>query len=283
MALTPTIWTSQFDITTVEVGSASAQASQYDFTCVFNMPAQSIESSQLDINYIVDIAGTVQVSQLDTVVVMRGNIFNPKLRAWWFELDAHEVYVLNLGRGKTLIVDLSQEPPRWSWWSNPEAIHWRATIGTNWTQSGSVAFNHGSDVIVGDDSTGILWVLDPHQGYDDPIRPGARADGEKLPFPRSATGQTLTRGRDFVPCYEVYLVTDVGSPGFAGAVAELLYSDDQGRNYISAGVIAAEEGNFQQSFVWRSLGQMGTPGRMFRLEDNGAFAIIQELNIADVN
>lgn len=281
MALTPFIRASQLDVALVVTSiTGNINVSQYDVTAVYNFPSERVDVSQFDASVIGLYETNVEVSQLDVIAVVRGNIFNPRLRAWWFELDDHEIWVLKLGGRKSLIYDLSTE--KWAWWSNPEAEHWRANIGTNWTASGDIAYTHGSDVVVGDDSTGILWVLDPKQGYDDSFRPEERDLEMQLPFPRVATGQVLARGRNFIPCYEVYLVCDPGAPAFTGATVTLHYSDDGGRSYVSAGTIVAEEGNFQQEFVWRSLGQVAAPGRMFRLEDNGAFRNIDELSIDNV-
>lgn len=278
MALTPTIVNSQLDITSVEAGGEIA-TSQFDISIVLNFPSEQVQVSQMDASIVQSVERDTQMSQFDVVAVCRGSIFNPRVRAWWFELDDHEIWVLNLGDRKTLIYDLFSE--KWAWWSNPEADHWRATIGTNWTSSDNIAYEYGSDVVVGDDSTGILWVLDPKQGFDDSFRPIERELGVQLPFPRVATGQVLTRGRDFISCYEVYLVCDPGDPSLTGAQVTLSFSDDGGRNYVSAGTIVAQPGNFQQEFAWRSLGLIGAPGRMFRLEDNGALRNIDEMSIAN--
>lgn len=281
MALTPTILATQMDVTSIVTTiTGNINVAEYDLTAVYNFPSERVDVGQLDAGIVGQIESGVEMSQFDVIAIVRGSIFNPRLRAWWFELDDHEIWVLNLGAGKTLAFDLSTD--KWAWWSNPEADHWRATIGTNWTASGRIAYDYGSDVVAGDDSTGILWILDPQKAVDDPFRQEEREAGLTLPFPRVATGQVLARGRNFIPCYEVYLVCDSGAPAFTGAAITLSYSDDGGRSYVSAGAIVAEEGNFQQEFAWRSLGQIGAPGRMFRLEDNGALRQIDELSIADV-
>lgn len=280
MALTPTIFTTQMDVTSIVTSiTGNINVSEYDLTAVYNFPSERVDVSQFDAGVVGQIESDVQIAELDVIAIVRGAIFNPRLRAWWFELDDHEIWVLNLGDRKTIIYDLSAE--KWAWWSNPEADRWRATIGTNWTTSGAISHDYGSDVVVGDDSTGILWVLDPNQGVDDAVRQEDRAQGVKFSFPRVATGQVIARGREFISCYEVYLVCDPGEPALTGASVELLFSDDGGRNYVSAGVITAEAGNFQQEYAWRSLGIIGAPGRMFRLQDNGALRNIDELSIAN--
>lgn len=259
--------------------AAALVAPQANTFVAYNIPTENMAASFAGVLVVANNAGVINVQQAFVFALVRGNIYNPKLRAWWFELDAHEIFVLNLGGEKTLCYDLTTE--KWLWWSNPNDLHWRACCGTNWVQSGSVAFGHGSDVVVGDDSTGILWILDPMQGYDDPLGAVAREEGTPVPFPRVATGQILARGREFISCYEVYITCLPGNPAFTGAEITLEYSDDAGRSYVSAGSIVAEEGNFQQEIAWKSLGQIGAPGRLFRLTDNGVVRQIYDMSIAN--
>jgi hypothetical protein len=264
--------------------ASNVQSSQYDITVVFNTPSENVDTSQYDATALIERQGEdapVEVSQYDVIAIVRGRIFNPRLRVWWFELDAHEYYCLNLGaNGKTLIYDLTTGA--WSWWATADLNYWRAAIGTQWTQSGNIAFEYGSSVVVGDDTAGILWVLDPLQGYDDPANSTDRENGVIIPFTRKATGQVLTRGRITIPCYQTYLVADPGVPAYAGATVTLSYSDDGGNTFVDASTpIVAEAGNYYQEFVWRSIGLVRAPGRLFRVTDDGAFPQIDELTIYD--
>lgn len=226
-------------------------------------------------------AETIDVVQAQVLAAVRGRISNPKLRAWTFDLDGHEFYVLNLGNDKTLLYDLTTNT--WTWWATSTFDYWRAGIGVNWVENGQNAYLSGSNVIVGDDSSSILWALNPKQGYDDVSDATGREEGKVAPFERIATGQVLTRGRVTIPTYQVYLVADAGNPGYTGATVTLSYSDDQGRTFNSAGAIESVAGNYYQEFAWRSLGLTRAPGRLFRLTDDGAFPKINELSIADVD
>lgn len=254
---------------------------QGQILAAYNLPAESIDATfgTVSVTYKRQVA--VDVTQGGILAVVRGRISNPRLKAWTFDLDGHEFYVLRLGGDKTLVYDVTTE--QWSWWSSGDLAFWRANIGANWIQNGSVSQDYGSNVVVGDDTTGILWVLNPEQGYDDPTQAPARESGTPRPFPRVATGQVLTRGRITIPCYQVYLTADTGQPGYVGASVSLSYSDDQGQTFASAGAIESNVGNYYQEFAWRSLGLVRAPGRLFRVEDDGAFAKIDELSIADVN
>lgn len=261
--------------------SPSIQSSQYDVNVVFNLPSEVVQTSQFDVDTITQEPNNpVQTSQFDVDVVVIGKVYSPKLRAWTFDLDGHEFYVLRLGDMKSLVYDLTTE--QWSWWSSAELEYWRAGIGTNWISSGNIPFNYGSNVVVGDDNFGILWVLDPETGVDDAIRAEDREDGVVRPFPRVATGQVTVRGRVTIPCYQVYLTSDTGEPAYTGASVTLTYSDDGGKTFTTASEpITAEAGNYYQEFVWRSIGLVRAPGRLFRISDDGAFAQINELTLYD--
>jgi hypothetical protein len=261
--------------------AAGAQASQYDVTVIFNFPSQRVDVSQCDVDLLTeDISVPIEVSEYDVDVVIRGKVYNPKLRAWTFDLDGHEFYVLRLGDMKSLVYDLTTE--QWSWWSSPTLDYWRASIGTNWTSSGNIPFDYGSNVVVGDDNFGILWILNPEQGVDDSVRAEEREEGIIKPFPRVATGQVTTRGRITIPCYQVYLTADPGEPAYVGASVSLSYSDDGGKTFISASEpITVQAGNYYQEFAWRSIGLVRSPGRLFRITDDGAFPQINELTIYD--
>ncbi len=282
MVATPQVHVSEGDVDVVARALASnSQTSEADVTVIFNFPSQRVDVSQCDVDLLTeDISVPIEVSEYDVDVVIRGKVYNPKLRAWTFDLDGHEFYVLRLGDMKSLVYDLTTE--QWSWWSSPTLDYWRASIGTNWTSSGNIPFDYGSNVIVGDDNFGILWVLDPETGVDDSVRAEEREAGVIKPFPRVATGQVTVRGRVTIPCYQVYLTSDTGQPAYTGASVSLSYSDDGGRTFVIASEpMTAEAGNYYQEFAWRSIGLVRAPGRIFRINDDGAFAKIDELTIYD--
>lgn len=254
-------------------------ATQAATMVAYNIPAEYIKATYAGTFAAIRQNADINVTQAQVLALVRGSISNPKLRVWTFDLDGHEFYVLRLGNSKTLVYDKTTE--QWSWWASSNLGSWRANIGTNWVQSGSIAQNHGSNVVVGDDSLGILWILNPEQGYDDSVDSIDREEGIVRPFTRIATGQALARGRITIPCYQVYAVADTGLPAYEGATVSLSYSDDDGKNFISAGPIEVESGNYYQEFAWRSLGLIRSPGRLFRITDDGAFSVLNELTIYD--
>lgn len=280
MAATPSINDSQFvTLAAVRIAAQSVNLPQYVPLVAVNYHAKSIRSS--NVNVLVGFrahAANLAVSNLQALVAVQGRPNNPKLRAWTFDLDGHQFYVLKLGtKGKTLVYDITTST--WSWWATADQQYWRATTGINWIDHGQQGYINGTNVVVGDDSVGILWVLNPEQGYDDSQYQAERAEGVQVTFDRIATAQMITRMRQFVPVHQVYLTASMGDPKVTGAYASLSYSDDIGNTYVNAGSITAIPGNYNQEFAWRSLGAFGPAGRLFQVYDNGAFARIDGLDI----
>lgn len=277
------------------VSAETAQSSSYFTNTVSNGYTLDLRASDLVANTIYQYAADVTYSSSLTAVtvnnkpatlsvasdmvahaVVRGHIENPRLRAWTFVLDGHIFYVLRLGDDKTLLYDVSTQ--QWSWWSSGDNLFWRVTTGFNWRTPGNNAFYNGSNIICGDDTFGLLWALDPEQGYDENADDSS---GPIKPYVRVVTGQITTRSRQYLGVYQAYLTASVGDPKIENATITLKYSDDLGHTFVDAGAITVEPGNYFQEFAWRSLGKIGAPGRLFQLVDYGAFARIDELDIDD--
>lgn len=219
----------------------------------------------------------LQASNLQLLVATKGRPKNPKLRAWAFDLDDHEMYVLKLGNDdRTLLFDLNTG--KWSWWSSATEEFWRVSTGINWIDSGAISANYGSNIVVGDDGRAILWVLDPELGYDESPYASERDDGVPYPFERIASAQMITRGYDYVPCFRVILNASAGEPAFPGAVVTLAWSDDMGHSYLTEGV-TVNAGDYGQELNWQSLGSFKAPGRLLQVIDDGAITRIDGLDV----
>lgn len=242
---------------------------------VFNKPASAINAVYAGATTVYNnIARNINVSQAVFFVVARGRIANPNLIAWSYTLDGHDFYILKLGStGKTLVFDLTTQ--QWSWWSTFNSISLRTSYGFNWRSAATIPSVYGSNIIVGDDTLGTLWVLNPLQGLDDnPL------DDTQSTFDRVATGQMIQRGRVSTPVYSAYLTASFGDPTLILNTVTLDYSDDQGNTYVTADQPQISlTGGYDQEFVWRSMGQVRAPGRLFRITDDGAFARIDGLDI----
>lgn len=276
MALTPEVRSSQAGSLLVHRSEAGALAvPQAQALAVYAYPAENINVTFGGQNVVYNqVSQNMKATTGTVLAVVRGVIDNPKLRAWTYSLDGHDFYVLKLGTaGKTLIFDLTTG--QWSSWTTKGRNNWRASVGMNWRSSGPIAHMYGSNVVVGDDSFGVLWVLDPLSGVDqDPLTE------KEQDFERVATGQMVIRARNAEPIYSVYLNASRGEPALKANEVTLEYSDDQGRTYVPAiPTQSVIEGDYNQEIVWRSLGQVRAPGRLFRIRDNGSFARIEDLTV----
>lgn len=222
-------------------------------------------------------ATPLQVTNAAVLVAVRGRTDNPKLRAWTFTLDGHDFYVLRLGMNSTLIYDDYSE--EWVEWDAFGEKYWPVNIGINWTGGMSLAYINGSNVLVGDDTHGLLWLLDPARPYDE--NPESLDIDQQIFFERTIQGQVVVAGRETQPCYAVWLTTDMGAPAYVGAGVQLEISDDAGVTYDDMGTVTVTaDGNFPE-LSWYSLGQIGAPGRLFRITDDGAVARIDSLEMND--
>lgn len=181
-------------------------------------------------------------------------------------LDGHEMYAIRLGDDETLLYDLTTGS--WSSWDSPGQDTWRANAALNWVGVlGSGAENAPTtNVILGDDKFGILWMLNPEAGQDDGPFDGDTAQ----PFTRAVTGGIPIRGRPSPRCNAVYLTASIGDLDMVNTSIQLRYSDDNGRTYITAGTSIVQPGLYTTELRWRSLGMMKAPGRIFEFIDSGA-------------
>lgn len=247
-----------------------------------NYPAAFEKVSQVAGLVTVKNALALRTSEAAVLVAVRGRTQNPKLRAWTFTLDGHDFYVLRLGTMGTLVYDLYSG--QWMDWDAFSQIYWPVNCGFNWVDGQGVTDSSGntfgSNVVVGDDTYPLLWILEPLQPYDQspdgPLDPQTQYN-----FTRILQGQFPVVGREVVPCYAAWLTTDMGNPGYVGAGVKLEISDDAGASYQDMGTITVTAGHNYPELAWYSLGQIAAPGRLFRITDDGAVARIDTLEMND--
>jgi hypothetical protein len=196
-----------------------------------------------------------------------------RLRVWTYSLDGHDYFVLRVGTSETLVYDLTTDT--WASWASPSRDNWRAHVGVNWVGMSATTMDrgYGSDVVAGDDVSGVLWVLDPTYGRDDRITTGSDA------FNRIVTGGVQLTGRDVAPCGAVTVDLSVGAPSQTGATIMLETSDDFGHVWANHGAITVAAADYSPTVEWRILGTIKAPGRVFRLTDNGATVRIAGLDL----
>lgn len=276
MALTPSIQTSQADVEVVQQATAAnEQISQADVLAVYNFPAERVDVSAADLVYLNQQAAKgIEVSQADVIFIARGRVADPRVIAWTFTLDGHDYYVLRLGLEETIVFDnLTRE---WYLWSSVGSNLWRAYHGTNWRGARRWANEFGSDVVVGDDGNGAIYVLNPDEDVDDdPVSGPARPRQYEREV---AVQHVITNGYDYEPCYGIQMFGSVGKVSVAEDI-ELITSDDRGVSYVSAGVRQINAGEYMFRLDWQSLGSMRAPGRLFRVTDRGAMHRIDSIQM----
>lgn len=266
MALTPNIRVSQGTTrATVDGVSPAVTVSQAVARTVFGYPSDGVVVSQTITRATAQANDqNIRVSMVVARSVVRGRIDDPKVRAWTFTLDGHDYYVLRLGQEETLVFDtLSKE---WYVWGSGDSDLWRAYYGVNWIGGRGITAQYGSDVVVGDDGNGSLYVLDHETDVDDDFAFGSEVP---RPFTRQITAQhVLIGGYDYIPCFGVQVWGSTGQT--VQDAVQLEFSDDRGVSYQDAGSLTTPVDDYHFRLQWSSLGSMQTPGRLFRITDDGA-------------
>lgn len=277
MALTPSVQDSEgrtFAIFSATTLSERVSASRV--FSVYNFPSKGEQVSQARVILPVKRDGAMDVSEARVFAVVQGRIENHKVRAFPFRLDGHDMVALRLGEGSTLVWDFTTQ--QWARWSSETDNNvWRPSVGNNWTGMGKSFYDSGlnSDVILGDDTFGLLWGLNPDFGVDE----HPDSDRPDLPYIRKVVGGMAMRLRETLRVGAVYLTADVGTPQITDATISLRTSDDYGKTWQDQGTITVEPGNYNQEFVWRSIGLIKSPGRIFEITDNGATVRIDSMDM----
>lgn len=247
---------------------------------VFNFPSAGEQVSANRNIVVAQRASTMQNSSLRIFAVIAGRIANPTVRAWTATLDGHDFYFLRLGDQFTLVYDVYSE--QWVTWDSKDNGAWRPNIGTDWPGAQGLAYQYGSSIIAGDDTFGLLWFLDPNLAWDE--NPDEARDPQQIEFERVATGQVLASGRNYMPCYAIFVDGDnygLTATDFVPSVV-LATSDDQGRNFYDHDTLTVvSDLTVNNPYSWYSLGQFNSPGRMFRITDNGLFTRIDSMSMND--
>lgn len=272
MALTPEVRSTQGKVLISYEGSLAIRADQAKVLVLFNLPAAQLRATQSSNKVVYSGDLNVKATQARVYVLYSGRSDSPKIKTWGFNLDAHTYYFIRLGSSrKTLVYD--KYTNTWSWWCRDGLNSLDVHTGFNWRSAGALSINYGSNVLAGDSNNGQLYIMDPMQGVDD-------NSFMSYPFERIATGQMVATDRNSIPIYDVDLRCSLGEPALVANTVTLEYSDDQGHSYVVADQSRTiVEGDYGQELSWRSLGQVRSPGRLFRITDNGSFARIDNLSV----
>lgn len=219
----------------------------------------------------------IRVSQAFVLAVVKSRPHDPTVRAWTFASDGHDFYVLRLGDTETLIYDFHAK--EWYVWGNGDTNLWAVLDGINWNGGHNYSPSFGSNVLVGSDTNGALYFLDPEGTNDDNATTGS---DDPEPFLRETMGQVVVLGYDAVPCFGVELygsVGDVRAPNPTDVTLEI--SDNRGFDWLDCGTVSITADDYTARVSWTSLGSMVAPGRLFKISDYGALHRIDALEMQD--
>src|SRR6185312_9964321 len=256
--------------------AASITSPQARVLGVVNKPAANMSSTQARILAPVEEMADINAVQARILAVVRGRIGYPNVRAWTFTLDGHDYYILRLGTSSTLVYDLTTN--QWYIWGSGTGDLWYAYNGCNWNGANSQSGGYGSNIVVGDDTFGTLYFLDPEYDYDD----AGSYDGTSSTFQRVVEGQVINTSYNGQRCYGVEVlgsIGDVTSPTLTNVTLD--YSDDRGKTFATAGTITVPTTSYDARLSWRSLCNIPTPGRLFKITDYGALRRIDSLEMED--
>ncbi len=208
------------------------------------------------------------------------------VRTWPTNADGHLFYIINLGTTGTLSYDITSQ--KWTHWKTDGISYLKPCGGI----SALIPYSgHTSGVtkylpMAIDNISNQIWWVDPDYNYDD-APGGTNIAGIEC----VVTSGLPARMRENTKCNELYLTGSVGSPGIPSGSPTLSpsvtnprdvlleYSDDNGETWVSAGGITIVANDFTQEIVWRSLGIIQAPGRLFRITDYNAMKRIDGLDL----
>jgi hypothetical protein len=276
MALTPELKVSGVRVRAVASGN-DMDLTTFHVRTIINYPAEEVRFTGIRTRATVFSTIDAILTGIRVRAIVRGRIANPRIRAWTFTLDGHDFYVLRLGDTLTLVYDVYSE--QWMEWADLGKPFWRPNLGINWTGGDRLAPDYGSNVLVGDDTFGLLWFLDPEQPSDE--HPDELNPVQEIYFDRIVMGQMMVKGRETMPVYAAWLTTDMGAPAYVGAGVTLEISDDSGVSFFDCGTIEVTLDTNTPELSWYSLGLISAPGRLFRITDDGAITRIDALEVND--
>lgn len=188
-------------------------------------------------------------AQGDTVKISNESIeellkSEPSLVGWFFRTNRHDFYVLS-GVQSTLVYDLTKG--RWYRWSSYEKNTWDAVFG-----------------VQNDDSV-YVSVVDRSSIFQ---LGSASTDETSGPIICEVSGLVQNRARTPMSCTNVNLFLNYGNVSSYSKtpIVEMRWSDDQGNtwsDYVQGS--AGNKGDYTTTILFRSLGLIWAPGRMFEV------------------
>jgi hypothetical protein len=181
-------------------------------------------------------------------------------RSWWFTLDGHTFYVLDLAEEGTFVYDTTTQ--QWSrWYTAGFDGTWNMKTGTMWG---------GTRIVAGDSISGQTWVIDPGNPMDEGWRT----------MEHVVTGGIMLRGRVYVGMSSLNITGSAGqiTSDDGTATLSMRFSDDMGKTWSDGYPLVVAQGDFEDETAWRSLGSFCNPGRLIEISDDGGMIRIDGLD-----
>lgn len=176
-------------------------------------------------------------------------------RAWTFDFDGHTYYALDLAENGTVVYDLLTQQ-----WSHFET----AGYGGHWNMKNGFHWRAGKKIVGGGISSGILYEMSPGTFFDDGWRPVVY----------EVRGVLFAGDISFHRQYALRLVGSAGrTADTISPVLNMRFSDDQGVTWSDEYSVELTADS-RQRIEFRSLGAFTSPGRIFRLYDQGGVKYI---------
>lgn len=241
-----------------------------------------------------------------------------QFRSWTYAADGHIFYILHLGTEYTYVYDLTTGQWSY-WCNNSELHlrqHAGVKVYSALDVFTDTSYETKTNpTVVGDVYSGAIWIIDPTYRFDDsyditsvytiecvatagvPSRMretikcnelyltasvGNPSSGRLVYITDDSPGPLITDGfggRRIWDTVEANTVRGLPILGTPSAGVELQMSDDNGRTWYSAGEIFIPNDIWDTEIVWRSLGVIQAPGRVFRIIDHGVLTRLDGLDM----
>lgn len=243
--------------------SLSGRVTQAPLLVTFKPPATTIvKSSQDAVLALVSSEGNIGVIVTQAAMLMAYKTGVPgqtRQRAWTFDFDGHNFYVLDLAQEGTWVLDLVTG--QWTKFETPGFGVWNMINGYAWETNRMV--------VGGDSIYPTVLRLDPLSAFDDGWRP----------VTYKVTGGMSTRARDGKSVDSVRLAVSNGIMADPLPTITMRFSDDNGATYSEDYPFQLKSNDYTQRVEWNSLGQIRIPGRVFEFTDQGGLLRIDGADV----
>lgn len=175
-------------------------------------------------------------------------------KAYFYELDGHQFYVLNIGDQGTWAYDTTTG--QWTRWATGTLPLLNADLALQWRGEQYAASLLEPAIVK----------FNPSSVLDD----GFRETTYRV------TGRIEYKDRRYAPNPEAQIF---GSIGLRGGDVRLRYSNDDGETWSTQRVRTVAADDRSENVIFRDLGSVRAPGRLYEIEDNGTLRRIQSLRV----